>query len=1028
MTRRFASARSFALCAGLLLASGMTFAMAADPAPKLAPVSVGVEPGLVDLTPHTVRFAEKRGEQLVIDVGPDVASPPDSVAPDSAAPDSGDTPDSGAPGDGEDSDSDAGAGDAGSGDTGGGDTGAGDAGGGPLVLSDGGGATLGLWTAVALANETQDDLDVLILLDRRPTGFAALMGQAGAVSSDQTAASAGDGLSLDAAASRPGVDAYQLNLAAQSSITTAFRTEGGAPRALYLADEAGWRTYLDRIRLFDGGVLGATLGFAILIGVMAFRSRSRRAFWLGAFALSLFLLELALSGASFGPVSHNAVKSGALALVIMLGGCVVASLPGKAPVKRRIRRLMAGLGILGLAAFLAGLFFPDAGAAGLRLVMLAGFALTLPIMLRATVQGAPFGKWLIAVWCFLLLAVLTLVAGAFGLGPVIAGGTSIACGFLPLALLFATLAAGGGVGGAAGAEPAAKKEDRLALALASASKGIWDWQIASDQLVIGPGVEKMLGLEPGELGGTEIAWRQRMHPADREIYRTALNGFLAEAGKHFTFSFRMLDAEGDYRTLELAASCLAGSDGLVSRVTGIVSDVTERRMAEDSMVQRIVHDPLTGLPSRALLLDRIDRAIRRSGTHDRPRGALILIDCDRLKRVNASLGYVAGDAFLIGIARRLERLSLTDDTIARLEQDQFAILLTSRTRHDDVMEFADLVNEALRPPLVIDGHEIFPSLAMGIAICEDVGQPAEEMLIEADVALRRAGQQGKGTIVLFEPSMRSESASYLNIEADLHRALKRNELELYYQPIVMLDTQMAAGFEALIRWERPDGELIHPESFISLAEEVELAGELGRFAMKAAAHELAAWQKLYPRDVPFHVSVNISSGSLLKLDLASDFAALIAEIPIARRSLKFEITESMLMENPEQSAQLLNRLHQIGAGLSLDDFGTGYSSLAYLQRYPFDMLKIDRSFVARIEVDRKGAMLVRTMIRLAHDLGMQVVAEGIERASQAQILKTMGCDMGQGYFFSRPMRAAAALEFVAASWRDGQRDGRPVQP
>lgn len=994
--------------AGLMLLAGGACAFAADraadvAAPKIATVAVSPDAGVVNLTPHVVRFSEKRGEQLVIDGGPDVASAPQETGPqETGIQENGaqESPPKGDESEGEDE----------------------SAGAGPLVLSDGDSETLGVWSAIALANETSQDIDVLILLDRRPTGIMALLGLATGITSDQTAASAGDGLLLDEAASRPGIDAYRLALTAQSSVTTAFRTEGGVPHALYLVNEAGWRTYLDRVRLFDGGILGAAFGFAVLICVLALRSRQSRATFLALFALSLCLLELVWLGASFGPVASELLKTGALSVAIVAAALVVAALPDRSRSLKPTRGLMLIVAVVAIVAFIAGCFSASAGALLLRAALAAAFLASLPIILRKTVQGSRFGKMLVGVWVFLLLSVLTIICSAFGFAPAIAGGTSIACAFIPLALLCMAMVEGGRTGAPVSSGRVKDGgQDHLALALASASKGIWDWQIASDQLVIGPEVEKMLGLEHGELGGTEIGWRLRMHPADRETYRTTLNSFLAEVGHLFSLSFRMLDAEGDYRTLELSASCLAGEDGVVARVIGVVSDVTDRRVAEERLVQGIVHDPLTGLLSRPLLLDRVERAIRRSGSHDRPRAALIIVDCDRLKRVNDSLGYAAGDAFLIGVARRLESLTGADDTVARLEHDHFAILLTLRTRREDVIDFAESIIEILRPPLSIDGQDIFPSLSMGIAICEEASQPAEEMLIEADVALRRAQRQGKGSMVLFEPFMRSESTSYLNIEADLHRAFRKNELELYYQPIVNLDTQATAGFEALIRWERPDGELLHPESFISLAEEVELAGDLGRFAMKTAAQELAAWQKLYPRTEPFYVSVNISSGSLLRQDLADHFAGLIGEIPIARRSLKLEITESMLMENPEQSARLLSRLHALGAGLSLDDFGTGYSSLAYLQRYPFDTLKIDRSFVSRMEADRKALMLVRTMIGLAHDLGMLVVAEGIERESQAELLRSMGCDMGQGFLFARPMRAAAALEFVAASWREEQR-------
>ncbi|MBV1886078.1 MAG: EAL domain-containing protein [Parvibaculaceae bacterium] len=561
-------------------------------------------------------------------------------------------------------------------------------------------------------------------------------------------------------------------------------------------------------------------------------------------------------------------------------------------------------------------------------------------------------------------------------------------------------------------------QTREESALAGAQLGIWDWNIQDDELYVSPFIEATLGLPQGALNGPELAWRECMHPADREIYRTTLNAYIAEGDAYFSINFRMRNPEGEYDWLSLTATAVSGDAEYAVRCVGAISDITDQKFVENRLRHDTLHDGVTSLPNRALFLDRMDRAIQSAKGNNGAKVNLVLFDLDRFRAVNESLGHAVGDMLLAAIARRVELLVSKEDTLSRLQGDEFAILLTSQSSREDILAFSASLADVLSQPMVLAGQEIFPAASLGIALCEDYHERAQDLLKDAETALYQAKSQGKAVTLIFDPEMRQESKYRLPMESDLRRALERDELEVFYQPIMSLEENRVAGFEALIRWNHPELGLLLPDDFIPLAEETGIIVPLGRFVMEQATQDLQLWQTHFPIERPIFASINISSRQLFRHDLTQDVREVLNKTEIAPGTMRLEVTETLVMENPELAARSLTQIKELGAGISLDDFGTGYSSLSYLQRFPFDSLKLDRSFIARLEQHSATRTITQTVISLAHGLNMSLIAEGIETVEQQDLLAEMGCDYVQGFYYGVPMNAREALDFIAMRWRD----------
>ena len=663
---------------------------------------------------------------------------------------------------------------------------------------------------------------------------------------------------------------------------------------------------------------------------------------------------------------------------------------------------LAFLGALVAVALVSPAVASGIARISLFLVAVLGFALVIYLATHDYDRAV----MLIPTWLLLVVWVIGAALTVLGfltndiVGPALLGGLVLIVmliGFTVMQHAFA----GGITGGIV------SDVERRALALTGAGDMIWDWDVSSDKVFTSPETEAALGLKHGSLDGSAAKWLDVLHQLDRDRFRATLDGVLEQRRGRVAQDFRLRTADGHYLWFALRARPIVGSDGEVIRLVGTLTDVTEFKTAEERLLHDAVHDNLTGMPNRELFLDRLQAVFGLAKADAAISATVMVIDLDRFKQVNDSVGMAVGDSILLTLARRLGRLIKPQDTLARMSGDQFGLILLSERELARVTAFAETIRKTLRAPITFRDREIFLTASIGLALGDSEPQRAEEVLKDAELAMYHAKRSGGDRIEVFKTAMRARKSDRLSIESDLRRALERDEIAILYQPIVRLEDRSIAGFEALARWNHPKLGRVSPMEFINIAEETGLIVELGLFVLDRTARQLSTWQRTLRHREPLFASVNVSSRQLLRHDLIQDLRTVLARAPLTPGSLKLELTELVVMENPEHAAQMLHRIHELGAGLALDDFGTGYSSLSYLQRFPFDTIKIDQSFV-RMTTKGTRPVILRSIITLAHDLGMDVVAEGAETDSDAIELFQLGCEFAQGFVFGEPMSAERA--------------------
>jgi len=559
-----------------------------------------------------------------------------------------------------------------------------------------------------------------------------------------------------------------------------------------------------------------------------------------------------------------------------------------------------------------------------------------------------------------------------------------------------------------------ESEERYALAARGANDGLWDWDLRSNKIYYSYRWKSMLGYLDKEISSHPEEWFSKVHPDDRNEVEAKIAAHLNGRNPHFESEYRIMHRDGTYRWVISRGLAVRNKDNQAHRMAGSQTDITSRKTAEEQLVYDAFHDALTGLPNRALFMDRLQHVITTAQRRADALYSVLFLDMDRFKIINDSLGHTVGDQLLVVMGRKLSECLRPGDTVARLGGDEFAVLLENITELKDAIDVAERVHKKLSVPLLVKGHEVFSSVSIGIALSSERYERPEQVLRDADIAMYQAKARGSACYEIFDTKMHANILDRLQLEADLRGAVDHKELILFYQPIIDLKTHRLIGFEALVRWDHPKRGLIYPLEFIPLAEENGLINAIGEWILREACRELRVLQDKHPSATPLKMSVNISTKQFNQHDLVDRVAGILKDTGVPPSSLALEITEGMIMENVDAAVVVMDQLRDMGIHIHIDDFGTGYSSLSYLHRFPINALKIDRSFISKLSASGENQEVILSIISLANSLNFEVIAEGVELDHQLLKIKELQCQFGQGYLFSQPMEPGSIDAWITA--------------
>lgn len=815
-------------------------------------------------------------------------------------------------------------------------------------------------------------------------------------------------------------DVYRITLEPGQTITYVAELSSERYARVYLWKPLAYELKVRERQLFNGVLLGLTGLLAIFITAI-FAANHKAIFPTAALVAWCVLGYLCIEFGFFHKlfnlnVEDNAVYRAAGEAAIAASLVIFLYTFLRLGLAHSIIRMLFGVWMLAQLALVAvAVVDPRLAATFARmsyfLIGGVGAIATLYLAFRGQDRAISLiPTWILfLVWVFAAAVTLTgRLSGDVAVSGVIAGLVLVVVliGFTVTQFAFKSL---GPVHGASVGE-----QQLQALAVDAAGAATWEWSDRRNEVKVSPIVEAALGLQSGELSTKVDDFVNHIKPDDRDRFRLMLWSVQERGGGQMRLEFRLRASDNSYRWYELEAASVNTADRRSIRCVGLLRDISDEKRSQERLLHDAVHDNLTGLPNRELFVDRLMVAVQRANLEDGIRPTVLFVDIDKFKSVNDSLGLRVGDSLLLTVSRRLKRFLDPQDTLARISGDQFAILKLSEIGANDLAGLAERISRSLRSDINIAGRKVVLTGSIGIAVYDGEEASHLDLLREAEIAMYRAKRSGADRIEIFRPQMRSESDNRVTVETDLRTALDKNQIQVLFQPIVYLPTEELAGFEALVRWEHPTRGILNPDSFIPVAEETDLISRLGSYVLTRSVGVLSKWQKVLPRtDAPLYLSVNISGRQLMSVDFINELKRIMAKSSARPDTLRLEITESLLLSNPEQAVERMEQIRATGAQLALDDFGTGFSSLSYLQRFPVDTIKLDRSFVHECyNDDHAESAIVRSMVALSHELGKYVVAEGVEELRDATFLRSIGCEFAQGFYYGEPMTADDAFALL----------------
>lgn len=878
------------------------------------------------------------------------------------------------------------------------------------------------WGLFALRNDTDVQIERLLVAP-----FFRLPGS-GVINPDLgsmriSALTVSDGL-RPVRLSDPEADVFAVTIDPGATVTYVAELSSERLPEFYVWKPDGYRNYINSFTLFRGTVLGVSSLAAVFLSIM-FVVKGRGVFpATAAFSwavLVYLLIDFGIMGPLIG-VGNGAVQPFRSAAEAGLATTLFGFLFIYLNLHRwhmRFVHLALGLAAIFLILFGAAFFQPAVAATISRMVLmllgLTGLFLVLLLALRGYDRAVFLvPTWIIFLaWLFYSWMVITgrvsndiaqpAVAGGLVLLVMLIGFTTVQHAFSEGQVSVGTLS----------------EVERRALALTGSGDFVFDWNIDRDRVNVSESLSTRLGERRGALRGSVKRWLDRIHPEDRDRFRTALDTLVEMRRGKVNTTIRVANHEGDHRAFQLRAKPVLGNDGQTIRIVGTLQDVSDERAAKERLLHDSVTDSLTGMPNRELFLDRLARSMLRSREGDVAKPAVLVIDVDQFSQINERVGVAASDSVLLAAARRISRILRPLDTVSRLNGDQFGAILSSEYGAGKAADTAEQIRRALRAPFNFGERDLTLTVSIGVTIYDNSDVDARDVLRDAELAMHYAKGQGGDRIEAYRASSRSITAYTKATDDDLEKGIREGQFRVNFQPIVDLTNGQVVAAEALMRWHHPIRGAISPDEFIPVAERTGHIGQLGRIAFEQAAHYANAWAKAFALGERFFISINLSPQQLASENMLQDLRLLTTEHRDTLKHLKLEVTEGQVMTNPEHAAYVLGSLRSLGMGLALDDFGTGYSSLSYLHRFPFDTVKIAAPFV---KLEKNSKMLhtqgpiIRAVVSMAAEMSLLVVAEGVETEEEFIRLRKLNCGLGQGYFFGGAMSADELHRRLAAQF------------